>query len=181
LRADFSTNQSFESFIQDVHRTVVGALQHQDYPFPLLVERLQPERDLSRSPIFQVMFVFQKTHLLDDQGMAAFALGEAGARMKLGELELESLALEQRVAQFDLTLVMAETECSTLGASLQYNTDLFDASTIARIAGHFETLLEGAIANPTCSISDLPLLTESERRRLILGGFHRFDHYILAH
>jgi natural product biosynthesis luciferase-like monooxygenase protein len=166
LRADFSTNQTFESLIQDVHRTVVGALQHQDYPFPLLVELLQPERDLSRPPIFQVLFVFQKTHLLDDQGMAAFALGEAGARMKLGELALESLALEQRIAQFDLTLVMAETE-ATLGASLQYNTDLFDKSTIARIAGHFETLLEGAVANPTCSVSDLPLLTESEKRIIL--------------
>jgi hypothetical protein len=68
-------------------------------PFPLIVKRLQPERDASHQPIFQTVFALHKTQLLNEEGMGAFALKEAGAQMKLGELSLERVALEQRVAQ----------------------------------------------------------------------------------
>jgi natural product biosynthesis luciferase-like monooxygenase protein len=166
LRATPSADLTFESFLAQVRRTVLAAFAHQDYPFPLLVERLQPERDPSRSPIFQVMFALQKAPLLNKEGLAAFALGEEGGRMKLGELELESMLLEQRVAQFDLTLLMAEADGGLTG-SLQYNTDLFEAETIARMAGHFESLLQGIAANPRQRLADLPLLTDAENRRLL--------------
>ena len=166
LRAKPSADLTFESFLAQVRRTVLGAFEHQDYPFPLLVERLQPDRDPSRSPIFQVMFAFQKSPLLNKEGLAAFALGEEGGRMKLGELVLESMPVAQRVAQFDLTLLMAEVAGGLTG-SLQYNTDLFEAATIARMAGHFESLLQGISADPHQRLVDLPLLTDAESRQLI--------------
>jgi natural product biosynthesis luciferase-like monooxygenase protein len=162
LRADFSDNPTFKTFLGRTRQTILAALEHQEYPFPLLVERLQPVRDTSRSPLFQVMFVLMKSHLLDEEGLASFALGETGAQMNLGSLTLESLALEQRVSQFDLTLVIAAVE-DGLGASLQYNTDLFDAATISRMAGHFQTLINGILKDAGQRISDLPLLSEAEQ------------------
>ncbi|MEH2191207.1 MAG: amino acid adenylation domain-containing protein [Nostoc sp.] len=167
VRSHISGNPTFEAFLNQVRSSVLDAFKHQDYPFSRLVEQLQPVRDPSRSPLFQVMFVLQKTHLLNEEGLAAFALGETGARIKLGDLELESLHLPQRIAQFDLTLMMAEVD-GTLSASWQYNTDLFDAATIARIAKHFQALLEGIVANPQQHLCILPLLTDSEQHQLLV-------------
>jgi natural product biosynthesis luciferase-like monooxygenase protein/FkbM family methyltransferase len=166
LRANLSANPTFESFLGQVRQTVLGAFEHQDYPFPLLVEKLHPHRDASRSPIFQAMFILQRAHLFNHEGLASFALGETGAHMKLGELALESMALEQRVAQFDLTLMMAEVD-GALGASLQYNSELFEPLTMRRMAQHFETLLESIAADPAQTISTLSLLTQAERHQLL--------------
>jgi amino acid adenylation domain-containing protein len=165
LRANCTGNPSFAAFAEQVRETVLAAFAHQEYPFPLLVERLQPERDPSRSPLFQVMFSFQQTPLLDREGLAAFALGETGARLSLGELQVESVALEQRSAQFDLTLAIAPT-AEGLGGSLQYNSDLFAATTIARMAGHFTLLLQSIVEQPEQRIADLPLLTAAEQQML---------------
>ena len=167
LRADFSRRQSFEQFLSGVRETVLGAFEHQEYPFALLVERLQPVRDPSRSPLVQVMFALQKAQTPEAEGLASFALGEVGAGVRLGELEIESVALEQRVAQFDLTLLAAEVG-GGLSASLQYNTDLFDAETAARMAGHYRTLLEAIVADPRRALDELPLLTEGERKRMLV-------------
>ncbi len=168
LRADLSGNPTFSAFLDRTHHTTLAAFEHGDYPFPLLVERLQPERDPSRSPIFQVMFAWQKTtRLLDSQNMTSFALSEAGRKLELGELSLESIALEHRVAPFDLTLYMAEAG-GELVASAEYNTDLFDAGTIRRMLGHFQTLLAGVAADPDQPICTLPLLTEAERQQLLV-------------
>ncbi|MDQ1388676.1 MAG: hypothetical protein QOF56_2130, partial [Acidobacteriaceae bacterium] len=167
LRADLSTNPTFNLFLDQVRETVLAALEHQEFPFALLVDRLQPERDPSRSPLFQVMFVLQKAHRINDEGLSAFALNESGARIKLGELDLESVALEQRVAQFDLTLTMAEVERDLRG-SFEYNADLFDAATIRRMSGHFLALLESIVADAEQRLSQLPLLTEGEHRKLLV-------------
>jgi len=175
LRANFATNPSFEEFLSQVRQTVLDAFEHQDYPFSLLIERLTPVRDPSRSPLFQVMFVLQKAQLAQQEGLAALALGETGTRMNLRGLELESFGLEQQVTQFDLTLTMAEID-GVLAASWQYNSDLFDAGTIARMAGHFQILLESAMsndkplcvyANPQQNLSSLPLLTDTEQHQLL--------------
>jgi len=171
LRTSFSGDPTFEELLERVRRTVLAAFEHQDYPFALLVDRLQLQRDPSRSPLFQVMFVLQKSHLLDETALASFALGEDGARMVLGDLEFTSMSLGQRVAQFDLALMMADTP-SGLSASLEYNSDLFDATTIARMLGHFETLLKGILAHPASRISELPLLTEAETRQLLVEWNH---------
>jgi amino acid adenylation domain-containing protein len=183
LRADFARPQTFEQFLRDVRETVLGAFEHQEYPFALLVERLQPVRDPSRSPLVQVMFALQKAQTPEGEGLAAFALGETGAGMRLGELEIESVGLEQRVAQFDLTLLAAEVG-GGLSASLQYNTDLFDAETVARMAGHYLMLLEGIVADPRRPIEELPLLTEGERTRMLVEWNETrapYAHDLLAH
>ena len=154
LREDLSGNPTFKEFMERVRRTVLDAFAHQDYPFSLLVERLQPVRTSIYPPLFQAMFVLQKAHQQDD-ALASFALSEEGARMNLGGLEVESIALEQRVAQVDLTLVMAEME-DGLAASLQYNTDLFEPSTIRQMLGHLESILRVASATPDARLAAMP-------------------------
>ncbi|HYO64056.1 MAG TPA: amino acid adenylation domain-containing protein, partial [Pyrinomonadaceae bacterium] len=166
MRGDLSGDPTFEGFLGRVRQTVLDAFKHQDFPFPLLVERLHPSREASRSPLFQVQFILQKGHVRGEESVSAFAAGAAGACVTLGALTLEPLPLEQRVAQFDLTLTAAEVE-GRLAASFQYNTDLFDASTVARMAGHFETLLRAVAERPSERVSKLPLLTGGERGQLL--------------
>lgn len=168
IRTRIEDNPTFEEFLTRVRGTALEAFEHQEYPFPLLVEHLQPERDLSRSPLFQVMFVLQQAPPLRRTNLSSFALGERGAIARLGSLQIESVALKQRVSQFDLLLMMAETD-EGLAASLQYSTDIFERKTIERLSTHFTTLLDGIVAEPYKRISDLPLLTEEERHRLLLS------------
>ncbi|HJT30041.1 MAG TPA: amino acid adenylation domain-containing protein, partial [Pyrinomonadaceae bacterium] len=167
LRADLAGHPTFEELLDQVRRRVLAAFEHQDFPFPVLVERLRPTRDPSYSPLFQAMFILQKAHSRSVAGMAALALGEAGSRVELGGLTLESISLDQRVAQFDLTLMMVE-EDEGLAASWQYNTDLFDAPTIARMAAHFKTTLAKLINDPSLPVSQLPLLSAAEQQQLLV-------------
>jgi natural product biosynthesis luciferase-like monooxygenase protein len=176
LRGDLSGNPTFSEFLQRVRKNVCAALEHQEYPFALLVERLQPERDPSRSPLFQAMFTLQQANGLDAAELATFALGEAGAQMAIGDLRLESVALKHRVAQFDLTVMMAEAE-GTLRASFQYNADLFDATTISRMAEHFNALLESVVTRPAQAIGSAPMLTEMERRRFLEANADTLTEY----
>ena len=140
LRANCSGNPTFEAFLGQVRQTVLAALDHQDYPTLLLVERLRPARDLSRPPLCQVMFVLDKPHQLTEQRAGTFVLGDSGLRMNLGGIELEALALEHRAATLDLVMLTIETPQS-LSVSIRYNSELFDPATITRIAKHFEALL----------------------------------------
>ena len=167
IRADLGGNPAFSAFLAQTHQTVLESFARQEYPLSLMVERLQPERDSSRAPLFQVVCVLQKAHLLDDAGLTAFALNESGARMRLGGVTLESITLEQRSSQFDLMLMMAEVEGGITG-TLQYNIDLFDAAMIARMAGHLQTLLGAIGADSSRRLADLPLLTEPERQQLLV-------------
>ncbi|BAY60049.1 amino acid adenylation [Calothrix brevissima NIES-22] len=167
IRSNLSGNLTFEQLLAQVRQTVLDAFTHQDYPFALLVERLQTVRDSSRSPLFQTMFVLQKAHLLHEQGLTAFTLNETGVEIHLGELQMESLALEQKVAQFDLTLTMAEVN-NSLAASFEYNADLFNSDTITRMASHFQTLVENIVANSQQPLSTLPLLTAVEKQQLLV-------------
>ncbi|HET9359033.1 MAG TPA: amino acid adenylation domain-containing protein, partial [Vicinamibacterales bacterium] len=164
LRGDLSDDPTFTELLSRTRAIVLGALAHQDFPFALLVDRLEQNRDPSRSPVFQAAFVLEKPHIREE--LAEFVLGESGATMSLGGLQLESLALEQRVAQFDLTLMMVEAG-GGLAASIQYNADLFDPSTISRLARHYQTLVEGVSADPQRRLSELPLLSVEERRQLL--------------
>ncbi|HEX8560038.1 MAG TPA: condensation domain-containing protein, partial [Pyrinomonadaceae bacterium] len=168
MRARLSGEQTFEEFLSQTRRAVFAAFEHQDYPFALLVQSLQPERDASRSPLFQVMFTLQKSHLPDGQALAALGVGDEGARIPLGDVVLEPMPLPQRAAHFDLMLVLVETG-ERLVASLEYNTDLFDATTIERMSRHFGALLEGVVADPGARLGDLPILPEDERRQLLFG------------
>lgn len=165
VRADLSGTPAFETLLGQVRETVLSAFEHQDYPFATLVERVAPDRDPGVSPLFQTMFILQKAPVLNDEGLAALALGRAGARMEVGGLTLESMALDQRIAQFDLTLSATEVG-GTLVSSLQYNTDLFEERTISRLVKNFESLLEEVVADPSRSIAALPLLSETEQFEL---------------
>jgi len=165
LRAQLQGSFTFKAFLEQVRQTVLGALDHQDYPFPLLVERLQPERDPSRSPLFQVNFVLQKPQPVGEV-MDLFTPGDTGTRVNLGELELEPFDMAQQECQFDLSLEMMEVKNSLVG-TFKYNTDLFEAATITRMVGHFQTLLEGIVANPLQPIQALPLLTDREQQQLL--------------
>jgi amino acid adenylation domain-containing protein len=165
LRADFAAQPTFRAFLRQVRSTVLAALDHQDYPFALLVEHLQLQRDLSHSPLFQAAFVLEKPHRLE--ALSEFILGASDTRITLGGLELESLALAQQVAQFDLTLMVVETG-EELTAALQYSTDLFERATIARMATHWHTLLAGIVAAPDTRLSQLPLLPAAERQQLLV-------------
>jgi acyl-CoA synthetase (AMP-forming)/AMP-acid ligase II/acyl carrier protein len=165
IRADLSADPTAEEFLSRVRERVLGAFAHQELPFSLLVERLQPRREPGRSPIFDVAFALQKFHLPSGEDISSFALGEAGARVNVGGLELESVALGRRIVQFDLTLAAAETRRGT-ALSFQYDTDLFDPATVARMAGNYETLLRALAFEPSQPISRLPLLTAAERRQL---------------
>jgi len=166
LRADFSGNPTFDDLLGQVRQTVLEAIAHQDYPFPLLVEQLQPERDLSRSPVFQVDFVLQRPQQ-SAEVIDLMALGGVEARIDWGGLELEPFGLSQQEGQFDLSLELAEGQGSFFGL-FKYNTDLFDDATIGRMAGHYRTLLEGVAADPGKRVSELSLLGDEERHQLLV-------------
>lgn len=164
LRASISDGLTFTDLLANAKRTVLNALQYQDYPFFSLVERLQPVRDLSQSPLLQAMFVFEKT--TQEEGISGFALGEAGVRAKINGVALESIAIRNKPSQFDLQFTMAEVG-GLLSGSILYSPELFDEATIERMAWHWQELLRGAIAQPETLIGELPLLTAAEYRELL--------------
>ena len=166
LRANLSGNPAFKEFLRKIRHTVLAALKRQDYPFPLLVERLHSAREQGRSPLFQVMFLFQKPQGLDDPTVPMLVIGEAGARMKLMGHDVESFALIEKASQFDLELTIVDAGASLYGA-LHYDTDLFDDVTVARMAEHFKTLVAAGLANPEARLSELTLLTEAEENQLL--------------
>jgi amino acid adenylation domain-containing protein len=165
LRADLSGDPTFKEFLVQVRHTLIMALEHADFPFPLLVERLQPTRDPSRSPIFQVEFNFLMQNQVPNTVGAPFTAG-TGLLTSSDGLCLEPIYVRQQEGQFDLTLEIEEFG-ETLSAILYFNTDLFDRTTISRMAGHYEKMLEGIVRNPDNHISNLPLLTESELHKFV--------------
>jgi amino acid adenylation domain-containing protein/non-ribosomal peptide synthase protein (TIGR01720 family) len=171
LRVRAQGGESFGAFLERTRANVLAALEHQEFPFPLLVERLRPARDTGREPLFQIMFAMQKAHMLHEEGLTAFALDEAPARIDLGRWRLESVALEPLVAQFALTLVMAEVGPGLSGSFL-YDPVTFDAADVARLASHFRAVLTGVLADPECRLAELSLLGEDERSLLARWGNH---------
>jgi amino acid adenylation domain-containing protein len=151
LRTNLSGNPSFQEVLGRVRRVALEAYKHGDFPFNLLVEQLQPERNLSNTPLFQVMFVLENAPT---------------DTLELPGLTLSPLEIPIKTAKFDLTLSMRETEQGLFG-TFEYNTDLFDADTITRMVGHFQTLLSAIVANPQQCLCELPLLTEVEQYQLL--------------
>ena len=127
------------------------AFAHQDMPFEKLVAELRPARDLSRNPLFQVMFVLQNTPM---------------PTLKLPGLELKQLRIAETSSNFDLSLSLIESE-GKLRGGFEYPPELFDESTISRLVGHFQTLLTGAVADPDRPVQALPILGDTERRLLL--------------
>ncbi|WP_293151942.1 non-ribosomal peptide synthetase [Okeania sp. SIO2C9] len=167
MRADLSGNPCFTDFLSQVRYTVLEALAHQDYPFGLLVERLQPQRDSSRSPIFQVSFLLQNFMQQQSQDIRKLFFSSTKGFVDWGGLKVEPFELDQYESLFDLLLEMVEEDSYLLGF-LKYNTDLFDEQTIARMAGHFENLLESIVSNSEQRVGQLPLLNEAEKQQLLV-------------
>lgn len=157
---------SFTDLLDQTKTYLLEALAGQDYPFDLLVNELKPERDYSRSPLFQIMFAYQRAYKFNKEGLTAFSLNIEGAPMKLAGLKLESMVLDQKVAQFDLTLTMGEAD-NNLVASFEFNKDLYKEETIRRMCVHLETLLTGIINQPSSPLTELPLLSLVEREKLL--------------
>ncbi|MEH2068925.1 MAG: amino acid adenylation domain-containing protein [Nostoc sp.] len=153
LRGDLSGNPSFADFLAQVRQTTLSAYAHQDLPFEMLVEKLQPERDLSRNPLVQVMFSLHNTRQ---------------SSWDLPGLTIQDMSLPMdEMVRFDLEVHYWEVSGGLEGI-WNYSADLFDATTIARIAQHFQTLLQAIVANPQERIAELPLLTIAERHQLLV-------------
>jgi non-ribosomal peptide synthetase component F len=152
LRTDMSGNPSFRKLMQRVRETTLGAYVHQDMPFEKLVEELQPERSLSQAPLFQVAFGVHNTPFQ--------TLTRPG-------LELSQMEFDFDTGRFDITLGISESE-DELSGVWHYNTDLFEAATIKRMQGHFETLLQNVLAQPDAPLSEIEMLTEDEKKQQLV-------------
>jgi amino acid adenylation domain-containing protein/non-ribosomal peptide synthase protein (TIGR01720 family) len=172
MRANFEDDPTFRELCRRASTAVVGAIEHQDLPLSLLVDQLQVVRDPARSPLFQAMISFERPHRADGQNSPAFVFGDEPVRRALGQLEIEPIPLLNDSAQFDLTLVVRESE-SNLVATLEYNTDLFNDSTIDRWIKHLLIFLEGATKDPDIAVSALPLVETRELVRLVQSSESR--------
>jgi amino acid adenylation domain-containing protein len=165
LRSRFDPDVTFGDLVGRLKKTVYEALDAQDYPFPLLVEQLQPVRDPSRSPLFEVLFVVQRFDQLRELE-AVLDPAASTASVDFGGLELTYFPLDQQEGQFDLTLQVVDRSGS-LPIQFKYNRDLFDDQTITALAHHFRVLLDSIVADPAQTIGRLPLLTAEERAALL--------------
>ncbi len=155
LRTQLAPDLSVRELLQRVRETSLNAYAHQDVPFEMLVERLRPERSVSHTPFFQVAFA-----LRFDPMKTVF---------EYEGLQMAPFENESGIAKFDLTLTMTETADGHLLASIEYSTDLFEADTITRLLGHYQTLLAGMVADATQTVTELPLLTDAERNQIVYG------------
>jgi amino acid adenylation domain-containing protein len=152
LRSDLSGDPQFDVLLAKVKQTVLDAQSHQDLPFEQVVEALQPERNMSYNPLFQVLFVFQNT---------------PQSSLKLSGLQINAMDEENTTTKFDLTLFISE-RAGALECTFEYNIDLFDHSTISRLAEHYLTLLQGIVNRPRARLSELPLLTQKEKQQILI-------------
>ncbi|HEX9987857.1 MAG TPA: amino acid adenylation domain-containing protein [Chloroflexia bacterium] len=155
LRTDMRGDPTFRELLHRVREMALGAYAHQDLPFDRLVEELHPERNQGIHPVFQVAFVLQNAPVVP---------------LQLRDLSLTSVEIDKvdmGASRFDLLLIVEETE-EGLSVEVEYNTDLFDATTISRMLGHYRTVLEGAVEECEQQVSKLPLLGEAERWQLLV-------------
>ena len=152
LRTDLSDNPTFQEVLRRVNALALNAYSHPDIPFEKLVEILQPNRDPSYNPIFQVLFNFHNA---------------TTQTQSLSGLDVTPLTIEHQTSKFDLTLTITQNH-HTLHGSIEYNTDLFNTDTIQCLIGHFHTLLQSIATQPELPISHLPLLSETEQHQLLV-------------
>lgn len=156
LRTDLSANPTFQELLRRIREVALGAYAHQDLPFEKLVEEINPDRDLGRNPLFQVTFNLQNP---------------TNQEIHLSDLSLSALAAHSGTAKFDLSLSIVGRK-QDLMATMAYNADLFERATISRMVGHFQTLLRGIVTNPERRLSDIPILTEAEKRQVLVQWNH---------
>jgi len=152
IRNDLTGNPAFITLLSRIKEEILQAYDHQDVPFERIVEEIQPERNLSYHSLFQVMFVLQNAPM---------------GKLELPNLQLTPWEMEQVTAKFDLVLSMVETEQGLQG-KWEYRTDLWDDSTIERMASHFDNLLSDIVAHPHKTVNELPFLSQTERSQLLV-------------
>ncbi|HEY0512065.1 MAG TPA: amino acid adenylation domain-containing protein [Thermoanaerobaculia bacterium] len=158
VRAGMEPGTSFRELLVRVRREALAVFAHSDLPFEKLVEELQPDRNLSHNPLFQVMFALQTA---------------GGGGLALPGLTLAPLTVDRGLAKLDLTLDMVEAP-GAFDGYFEYSTDLFEEATIARLAGHFEVLLAAVLAEPDRGVGELPMLSPEERRQLLVDWNQRY-------
>ncbi len=151
LSSDFADDPSFVTHLERLRQRALGAYTHQDLPFELLVDELKLARDLSYNPLFQVMFIWDDAE---------------PSKLELAGLEIGGVTTENLTAPFDLTVTAGEIE-GQLRCAMQYNTALFDETSISRMLGHYEELLRSVVEAPQQRVSRLSLLSDGERRQLL--------------
>uniref|UniRef100_UPI001F57A0B8 non-ribosomal peptide synthetase n=1 Tax=Bacillus cereus group sp. BfR-BA-01381 TaxID=2920325 RepID=UPI001F57A0B8 len=151
IRTPINGNMKFRELLANIREESLESYSHQDFPFEKLVEVLQPNRDMSTSPIFQVMFVLQNASMKN---------------LEMSGIKIEQLEIHSGTSKFDLTLSMMEEE-TILSGSIEYNTELFNQDTIEKMIEHFTLLLEGIVENPNQCLIELPLLTDYEQQMLL--------------
>jgi acyl-CoA synthetase (AMP-forming)/AMP-acid ligase II/acyl carrier protein len=164
LRADLSGDPSFRALLARVRGKLAAALEHQDYPSSLLAERLRPGQQASGVPFFEAQFIFQQPHPLA-AAVCALPDGARGLRLDLGSLTLDVPLIEPLWARSPLELELIETGGELIG-QLRYSADLFAPATVARMAEHWENLLEEAAADADRPLSELDFLGRGEREQL---------------
>ncbi len=173
------------AFLARTRATALAAFEHQELPLQDLAEQIETDRDASRSPLFQVMFTFQRPHLRGSEALAAAALGAQGYPIEFGELTLHSESLPEQGTPFDLALTAAQLPArqepggeqaggeggGELGLALQYSRDLYDPATAERMLGHYATLLRALVTDLAGggrgALERLPLLSAAERGQLL--------------
>ena len=157
LREYLSGDVGFRQLLKQVRQTTLKAFDHQSVPFEKLVEILQPERLLNMNPLFQAAFLYQNTPERQSWRNT----------LNLPGITAEPEVIHNGTAKFDITLGIEERE-NDMAASIEYNTDLFNADTIEQMLDHYQMLLEGVVADPDQSIATLPILTDVERRKMLI-------------
>jgi len=152
LRTTVDANKSFLDLLKDIRQTALNSFDHQDMPFEKLVEELHPSRNMSQTPLFQVMFVYQ---------------GGSDGAIELNSLKIEPVEMESFIAKFDLTLSISESSTEGLGISIEYDTDLFTESTIQRFISHYKKCLSEILLNPESKIYAISLLSESDLTKIL--------------
>ncbi len=152
IRTRLAGDPTFRELLRRVKETALSAYAHEEIPFEQLVQELRPERSLSQSPLFQVLFSLRNT---------------PNGEFRLGDLKVEFFGGAGETSKYDLSLYIEESGGSIRGR-FEYNTDLFDASTIERMAGHYQTILESAVEDPEKRLSEIEILSLSERKQLLV-------------
>lgn len=164
IRSDLSGEPSFQDCLQQVQTQVLGALEHQNYPFALVTEQLPQQRNASHAPVFQVSFNLQT--LKQSKALTALNFNQSTATVDWGGLELKPFLTLQQEGHLDLSLEMVESGSDLVGA-FKYNADLFNEATIARLGQHFQTLLNAITHGLETPISQLPVMPPAERKQLL--------------
>jgi len=167
LRAQIKDGISFNQLLQEIRQHTLQAYAHQDVPFEMLVEALQPERSMSHSPLFQVMFILQN------------ATGDGHAMQNVSAadtIRMEQIEVDAGTSTFDITVSLAEQNTHLL-ASVEYCTDLFEKETMARFIQHYENLIRAALSQPDVPVFRLPVLNQQEQKVILQDWNNGPVHY----